>query len=127
MAQATWEKPADAALPGAKPTFSPERLKFFIGGLLILGGLTFVVLSARDFFGSLTVNEDGYELKTGFGTRRGEWKDVAKWTVNDAETAPFCVQALLRDNSAALVLGGGYLSSQQCKHVRSLLQAFAAK
>jgi hypothetical protein len=46
MAQATWEKPADTALPGAKPTFSPERLKFLIGGLLILGAVAVLIISS---------------------------------------------------------------------------------
>lgn len=46
MAQATWEKPADTALPGAKPTFSPERLKFLIGGLLILGAVAVLIITS---------------------------------------------------------------------------------
>lgn len=42
MAEATWEKPLSAAAPGAR---SGGRLKFLIGGLLILGAAVYLLVS----------------------------------------------------------------------------------
>lgn len=43
MAEATWEKPKGVALPAAKG--SKGRLKFLIGGLLILGAVAYLLVS----------------------------------------------------------------------------------
>lgn len=46
MAQATWEKTADSASASpAKPSFRLERLKFLIGGGLILAAIAYLLIS----------------------------------------------------------------------------------
>lgn len=47
MAQLTWEKPIDSATHSAKSTGrGGERLKFLIGGVLILGAVLYLVFSS---------------------------------------------------------------------------------
>lgn len=44
MAEATWEKPKGIALPAVKKG-RLERMKFLIGGLLILGAVAYLIIS----------------------------------------------------------------------------------
>jgi len=98
-----------------------------LSGLLIVGGAAFVLVSLGDFFGSLTIDEQGYRANfvlTGFS---GTWSNVVNWVVHESShnaDIP-AVQIWTGPQQVIHAIPGGYLSKEEGHRVHQLLRALA--
>ena len=98
-----------------------------IATLLTVCGLVFSWLAWREFSGSFTIDQQGFQARFGLNSFSGNWSQVTNWDVSDSgHSADLPAVQIWTDKDDTLhSIPGGFIPPAEQLHVRQLLRSFA--
>ncbi len=99
-----------------------------LGSVCIVGGLGFAILSIRDLFGRLVIDESGIAVRPGIIGETIRWNELAGWEVKpDSSRYPEACTVLIwtQEDPCALFVPNNWLTGQDRLELRRMLQTYA--
>lgn len=99
-----------------------------LGSFCVVGGLGFAILSIRDLFGRLVIDESGIAVRPGIVGETIRWNELAGWEVKPVSIRyPDACTVLIwtQDDPCALFVPNNWLTSQDRLELRRMLQTYA--
>lgn len=99
-----------------------------LGSFCVVGGLGFAILSIRDLFGRLVIDESGIAVRPGIVGETIRWNELAGWEVKpDSIRYPEACSVLIwtQDDPCALFVPNNWLTGQDRLELRRMLQTYA--